>query len=116
MGIETVHIGNDFQIKEPGEAKARKELDKKIATRESRAADTAAAAQEQIAEQGNVVIPTNGLEAMAAARSRPDDAFLQRQPVDADIQQAAHDRAEHEQVQQQEYEHEIGPHISNGER
>ena len=52
----------------------------------------AAAAEHPVAHQRDVVVPPDRLEAVGAARpGGPQEALFQRQPCDADVQEAADD-------------------------
>src|SRR5207237_777822 len=59
-------------------------------------AGPALAPQPQVTEQRNIIVPVDRLKTRAAARTRPDHALFQRQPRDADIQEATDHRAEDE--------------------
>ena len=89
-------VAADFQIKESGKGARREEFDAEIANGELLAARAATAAKQPITEEWQVVEGADGLEATAAARAGPEDALLVGDAVDADVQPAADDGAEHE--------------------
>src|SRR5205807_151276 len=95
----------DFEGKEAHEYQPSKKLHPEIAAGKPRAARLASAAQQEIADDGDVEVPANGLIAMAAARARPKNAFFKRQAIDAHVEQTAHDGAEHEDSDEQEHQH-----------
>ena len=95
---------HDVQVEQPGDQGAGQQLDQEIADREPRPAGAAAAAQQPVAEERHVVVPADRLEAMAAARARPEDALFEGHAVDADVEEAADDGAEQDQAQEPEVE------------
>src|SRR5437879_2819808 len=56
---EIMDVFQHLQVKEAEKAKSREKLDQEITDRETRSADPAAAAQPQIADEGNIVVPAN---------------------------------------------------------
>ncbi len=80
-----------------------------ITRRDGHAAVFAATLQRQPRHQRDVQPPRDGIFAMRTVRRRRDDAHAQRQPVDADVQEAPHDAAEHDEAQRPEVERHEGP-------
>src|SRR5437870_7367573 len=66
-------------------------LYERVAPPDAGPAAPAPAAQPEVAEDRNVVIPDDGCLALRALRSRPHDGSAKGQAMDADIQKAADD-------------------------
>ena len=92
-----------------GEEQRRKNLDERIAKAESPAAAAGAAAENEPAENRNVVIPPDRRSAGAMGAGR-DDRLAGWDPVDADVQEAADAGAKYEDHRGKE------PRKSGGER
>src|SRR5207245_2875252 len=71
------------------EERARKQLNHKISRRDASFAVAAVATQNQPAQDGNVVVETNGLLARGAGRAGADHRQVKRQPVDTHVEEAA---------------------------
>ena len=65
--VELMNILEDLPIKKNHEAESGQKLNGEIANRKRSAADTAFAAQHPITDERDIVVPADGLEAMAAA-------------------------------------------------
>src|SRR5206468_4144427 len=98
-GVEAgnvVDVPDDLNRENADEREGHEQFDQEIADRESRFARPAAAAQDPVAQQRNVVVETHGLQTAPAAGAGPDHAFLKRQPGDDHVQKAADHRPEDE--------------------
>ena len=65
------------------------DLDDRIANADRVPARAAAAAEHEVAQHGNVVVPANRRPARRAPRAGRDDRLARRQPPDADVEKAA---------------------------
>ena len=70
------------------------QLDDRVLNRDRVAALAATAAEQQPAEDRNVVVPLQAVAALRASRRRRDDRLPQRQPIDHDVEEAADAGAE----------------------
>src|SRR5947209_3192369 len=113
---QRVNVGDDFEVKESGEADAGAQLHEKIADGEGRPAIPAAATQNPVTEQRDVVVPPNRLKTASAMGRRPDDALFQRQPGDANIEQAADAGPDDERPERPEDYREVDPEGDHDER
>src|SRR5262249_12510061 len=104
---KAVNILSDHQVEEPRERQPGHEFNQEIAERESDSARAASAAQDQEANERDVVVPTNRLQAVAASRTRPEETLLHRNAVDANVEKAADHCAEHEEKDQQKNRHAV---------
>ena len=75
---------------------AGEEFDQGIHRRDFRFAGAAFAAEEQVADHGNVVVGANGRAAFGASRRGHHDRFALGDSDDADVQEAANDQPEEE--------------------
>src|SRR5262245_5176882 len=103
-------VAKHFQVEQSGEAQPGEQLRQKIADRERRLARPAAAAQQPVAHEWEVVVPPYRLEAVEAVRTRPEDTLLVvRDADDADVEEAADGGAEQEDQKQPDaqQDHEI---------
>src|SRR5213593_1639004 len=69
-------------------------LYERVAPADAGPATPAPAAQPEVAEDRNVVVPGDSRLALRASRPRPNDGFSTGQAMDADIQEAADDGAD----------------------
>ncbi len=99
-----------------GEPGGGGEFDQGILRRDGLGAVAATAAEQQPAEQRDVVVPADEAAALRAARTRSDDAFAVRKTRDADVEEAAEEQAEQEAGQlERECERCVhGPSIEGG--
>src|SRR5215471_15143373 len=93
--MDAKDVQADVEVEQPREDKPGEQLNQEIADRERRLAGTATAAEYPVTDQWNVIVPAHLLKAVPAARTRPDQALLVRNTVDADIEPAPDGRAEH---------------------
>src|SRR5215469_5318843 len=86
---EMMDVAADLQVEDQHEDEAGQQFDPEIAHRKGGATGTAAAAQQPVAEQRDVVAHADGLVTLTAARSRTDQAAALWQTDDADIEETA---------------------------
>src|SRR5262249_41481091 len=84
--LTVVNVVNDFKPKKSDEAQGREQFHEEVADGEFGAASAAAAAKPPVTDQGQVVVPTDRLEALATARARPPQALFERHAEDADVE------------------------------
>ena len=97
------------------EHETRHELHERIGDADTGAAGAAAAAQQQPRHDRHVLVPRQWTLALRAVRRRPRDRLPARQPVDADIEKAAHQQAQPEQRDRgAEHGHRPGLSIGSG--
>src|SRR5207248_939324 len=89
------------------EQHAGEQLDQEIADRETGATGATAAVEAPVTEQWDVVEPADRLQTVAAPRTGPEDAFLQGESPDADIQQAADRRADDERPERPHHDRDV---------
>src|SRR5439155_20554863 len=78
------------------------ELDERVARRDAHAAGAAPAAEEEVGDDGDVVVGPDGRVAGRAARRRADDRPPRRDPHDADVEERPPERSEDERERVEE--------------
>ena len=92
--------GNQDEIDQCGQAEtelhpaghgkqAAEQLDDRVSDGYPGAATAAAPAQDEVADQRDVIVPADSGAACRAGRSRADDGFSSGQAIDTDIQETA---------------------------
>lgn len=76
------------------EKSGRGELDRRIAPRDGAMTGAAASAEDDPAQQRDIVAAENGCAAVRAARARPDNRCMPRQAADAYVEEAAEGKTE----------------------
>ena len=93
---DIVNVLDDFQPKHADERERDEQFDEEISDRKRCLAGAATAAQNPVADDGNVVVESNRLEATAATGTGPEHALLIGQPGDEHVEHAAEHRPENE--------------------
>ena len=96
---DAVDVRHDLDQEQPDERQPGEEFDPEVAAGERRLAEPAPAAEAEVADERQVVREPDRPQARPAPRPRPEDAPLERQPGDQDVQKAADRQPEHEHPQ-----------------
>jgi hypothetical protein len=102
--ILNVHHGHEK--KKNRECQARDDFNEEVSLQEFAAADATAAATPPVVYQRQHIHQVDALQAMAATRRGPEDAFFEGQPIDANVEEATDEAPQQEDHDEQNDDHE----------